>query len=215
MGTILASAMISSVRTGMIADPDADWFSDSVLLGFLNRAERHVLLVRPELYTVRTTLALAAGSQQTLAASATALLDIYKNVVSKRRCRQTSRAMLEHLDATWTADSGVVDALHWTHDTKDRLRFEVYPPNDGTGQLDLLQGAVPDAIPSTASAINLNDVFETPLLFLVASYCFSIDTEKRDTAKAVSYENRAMAQLGVNAQIQLGLSPKPGQPGGG
>lgn len=214
MGTILASAIISPARS-ILLDPDADWFSDADLLAALNRAERRILLIRPELNNSRVTLELDAGVAQVLPTNATALLDIYQNTASKRRARQTSRAMLEHLNDRWSAATGQTEVIHWTADLRSKLRYDVYPPNDGTGQLEALIGTVPTAIASTSGAINLNDIYETPLLCYVLFEAFSVNSEKQDVAKAVSWENRGSQLLGMNAQTGATLAPKTNEPGGG
>lgn len=214
MGTILASAIISTARS-ILLDPDADWFSNADLLGALNRAERRVLLVRPELSSSRVTLELDAGIAQVLPANATALLDIFQNTVSKRRARQTSRAMLEHLNDRWSAATGQTEVIHWTADLRSKTRYDVYPPNDGSGQLEALIGTVPTPIPTTGDVINLNDIYETPLLYYVLCEAFSVNSEKQDMAKSTSYENRASQLLGVNAQTGATLAPKTNEPGGG
>lgn len=214
MGTILASAIISPARS-ILLDPDADWFSDADLLGALNRAERRILLIRPELNNSRVTLELDAGIAQVLPTNATALLDIYQNTASKRRARQTSRAMLEHLNDRWPTATQQIDVVHWTADLRSKTRYDVYPPNSGAGQLDALIGTVPTAIATTSTAINLNDIYETPLLYYMLCETFAVNSEKQDMAKSTSYENRANQLLGVNAQTGATLAPKTNEPGGG
>lgn len=213
MGSILASAIISNAR-GILLDPDADWFTDAELLGWLNFAERKVLLVRPELYPVRAAMTLAAGISQILPAAAIALLDIYTNVASKRRAILTSREMLEQNNNFWPAATQAVEVEHWTHDPRSKVMFEVYPPNTGTGQLNVLYGGVPAPIPSVAGTININDVYEAPLLYYLLAEAFSANSVKQDLTKATFYNSQANTLLGVNAQTGIALAPKLGAPGG-
>lgn len=214
MGTILASAMITGVRA-MVADPDADWFSDADWLRMLNQAERYILLLRPELHASREEFTVAEGIAQVLPAEATALLDIYTNVASGRRARQCSRALLENLNDFWPAGTAAVDVKHWTADPRSKLRFDVFPPNDGTGEINILMGTVPAALTATSQAIHLNDTYETPLQYLMLAYAYAVNTEKQDLTKSTSYESRAGSILGVNAQTTAALAPKTAQPGGG
>lgn len=210
---LLASDIIARAR-GILLDPDAVAFSDATLLALLNQAERKVLLVRPELFTTRAAFVPAAGISQALPAAATALLDVYGNTVSKRRATLVARSLLESLNTFWPAANQAVDVQHWTHDPRVKTRFDVYPPNTGTGSLDVLMGVVPTPIASTGAAINLSDLYETPILYFLLAEAYSANTVRGDTTKAVNYESRANALLGVNAQSGVALAPKHGAPGG-
>lgn len=210
---LLASEIISRARS-ILLDPDAVAHSDAKLLAVLNQAERKVLLVRPELFTTRAAFSVAAGISQSLPATATALLDVYGNTVSKRRATLVSRSILESLNTFWPAANQAVDVQHWTHDPRVKTRFDVYPPNTGGGSLDVLMGVLPTAIASTATAINIGDLYETPLLYYLLAEVYSENTVRGDTVKAANFESRANTLLGVNAQSGVALAPKQGAPGG-
>lgn len=211
---ILASAIITSAR-GILLDPSpGDWFTDAELLALLNFAERKVLLVRPELYPARKTISMVAGNSQSLAAGDTVLLDIFNNVVSKRRATPTSRAMLENLNNFWPNDTATVEVQHWTHDPRTKRMFDVYPPNDGTGALNALVGSTPTPLAATSDAIHLEDIYESVLLYYVLSEAFSANSVKQDLQKSTFYEGRANALLGVNGSASAALAPKLGAPGG-
>lgn len=215
MGTLLASALITGVRRVLLdPSPGVTW-TDAVLLAMLNRAERLVVLVKHEAYPVRNTaLALAAGYVQTLPAGAVGMIQVYANAVGqKRRVSQVNAEMQDAASIYYPAATQEQEVQHWTTDPRNPTQFEVFPPNDATGQIDCLYGATPTAIAATSNAINLNDQYEQVLIDIVCSFAYSEDTTRKDLSKTSYYMDRAMKTLGVSSQSQIAISAQVGEKG--
>lgn len=215
MGTLLASALIAQLRVTLLDPSPGTTWVDATLLGYLNSAERAACLLRPELYTARGAVSLAAGTDQALPAGSTALLRIERNNVSKRACRLVDASLVDAMTPFWGAATQEVDVTDYVLDPRERTRFRVMPPNDGNGSVIVLRGLVPTAIATTSSAINLDDIYEDPLKQFVLAECYAANTKRQDLAKSGAAFNRFTQLLGVSAQSAVAVMPRTGtqQPG--
>lgn len=215
MGTLLASALIARMRRTLLdPSPGTNWDDDD-LLDALNEAQRRIALVKPEVFPVRTTLSLAAGTKQVLADGDIALLDIYENVVSGMRIRgPVQRGLLDESARGHPAATPEVDVDNFTIDTRNPTTFDVYPPNNGTGQIRLLVGRTPAPIAAVGNPIVLADIYEGPMRFFALAECYSENTKRQDMTKAELYEGRALKALGMRSQGQVNVAPRVGKQGG-
>lgn len=215
MGTLLASKLISSMRVTLLEPSPGVNFIDADLLDNINEAQRRIALLKPEVYPVRTTMTLAAGTKQVLAAGAIALLDIYENVASGLRVRgPVQRSLLDESARNHPAATPEVDVDNFMTDTRNPTTFDVYPPNTGTGQVRLLIGMTPPAIAAVGNPITLEDIYEGPIKFFALAECYSMTSKRQDLTKAEIYENRALKALGIRSQSQVNVAPRVGKQGG-
>lgn len=215
MGTLLASALIAQLRITLLDPSPGTTWTDATLLGFLNSAERAACLLRPELYTVKGNVSLAAGTEQSLPAGSTALFRAFHNVTSKRAVRLVDQAIVDAITPFGPAATQEVDVTDYSLDPRERTRYRVWPPNTGTGALVVLRGAVPTAIAAVGNAINLDDIYEDPLKQFVLCEAYSANTKRQDLGKAGAAFNRFTQLLGVSAQSAAAVMPRTGvtQPG--
>lgn len=210
---ILASAIITSVRRFLLDPSPGDTWLDADLLAMLNRAERVVVNVKRDAYPVRANLTLVAGSVQTLPATGLSLMQVYKNVVSGRRINQVVAELQDVAARYWPAATQEVDVQHWTSDERNPTQFEVVPPNNGTGQIDILYGAVPTPIASTASNINLKDHHEQVLIDIVLSFAYGESSTRGDVTKQAFHWQRWGQALGLTDASQKMVVAKTGEKG--
>jgi hypothetical protein len=215
MGTLLASALISQLRVTLLDPSPGQTWTDAMLLGYLNSAERAACLLRPELYTVRTAVPLAAGTDQVLPAGGTAVLRWERNATSKRACRLVDASLVDAMTPFWGAATQEVDVTDYALDPRERTRFRVMPPNNGTGSLIGPWCKVPTAIATVGDPINLDDIYEDPLKQFVLSECYAANTLRQELGKAAAARAEFAKMLGVSAQSVVAVMPRTGvqQPG--
>lgn len=214
MGTILASAIITSVRRVLLDPTPGVTWADADLLAMLNEGERAICAIKREANPVRGAVTLAAGTKQTLPTGGIAVMEAYENTVSGRRCTLANRELVDAAAPFFPAATQEVDAEHYMKDDRDPTRFDVIPPNDGTGSLQMLYGAVPTALTLTSSAINLLDIYEHALKAFILSQAYAENTDRQDLTKATQYENDWKAMVGISSGSQVAVSPKVGRQGG-
>jgi hypothetical protein len=214
MGTILASAIITSARRILLdPTPGVTWV-DATFFLLMSEAERAICGVKPEAYNVRAAVTLVAGTHQILPAGSTAILDIYENTVGNRRVTQVPRALLDSANRYWPNATQEVVVQEWTTDARDPLRFEVFPPNSGTGSVNALYGFTPPQIAAAGQVINLPDIFEHAIKCFVLGECYAENTQRQDLTKAGYYRNEWQKMVGLRTQSQVAVSPKSTAPAG-
>lgn len=212
---LLASTIIDSLRQTLIDPaPGATW-DDARYLALINEAERAIIAVRPDAYPVRGTLALAAGTKQTLPAGGLCLMDVYANTASGRRATLVNRELQDAAAVFFPAATPEKDVQHYMPDARDPTRFDVVPPNDGTGSVEILYGAVPVPIANVSSAINLPDTFERPIIAFVLSRCYREKTPTQNLAAAEVWDAEWQRAVGLGSQSQAAVAPRAAAGKGG
>lgn len=211
---ILASAIIASVRRILLDPvPGVTWV-DAALLAMMNEGERAFVNVKREIFPLRTAVALVAGTKQTLPAGGVALIECYDNVVSGRRCTLVHRELMDSAARFFPIATPEIDAQHYLKDDRDPTRFDVVPPNIGTGSLNILYGAVPSPIAAVTNNINLSDIYEGALIAFVLAKAYAENTTRTDLAKSGAHTQEWKGLLGMGTQSQVAVSPKVGAQGG-
>ena len=213
MGTILASAIVTSARVTLLDPAPGKTWLDATMLLLINEALRQMALAKPEVYVVRGAVDLVPGYDQALPVGGTATFKFTQNVTSKKRCNQVSESLLIEETRFAPYPTEEVDVESWALDARDTTRFMVTPPNDGTGSLLGSYGGTP-TVASLATVIPVDDIYESPIKYLLLSECYAADTTRKDMTKATYWSQKAMGLLGLETQTKAAVTPKLGQPGG-
>lgn len=186
----------------------------SELLEWLNEAASRICAAKPNANVEPMTLTLIAGSKQTIPAGTTNLVRVLASLVPDRRAvTVVSRQLLDGFSPAWQ-DQNVFPASpavrHVILDPADPETFLVFPPNDGTGQIEAEMAVqpIPVPVPSTPTDINLyndplplGDQYQTAILDYILYRAFAKDATVPGAA------NRSMAhfqafQVGIGEKVQ-------------
>lgn len=201
-----ASRVISQARI-VLNDPDGARWPDGELLGWLNGAQLQIVAVRPDAKATKADLTLAAGVEQALPANGTRLLDVVRNV-GGGAITLISRDQLNEFDPDWyTADPGEF-IRHYTFDANDPKSFEVYPPAPADLKVRILYAAIPTDCETPASDIDLDDIFEGPLIDWV---CYRAWIKDGDSAPDAQRAANALATFmqALTGKTQSDQTAKP------
>jgi hypothetical protein len=204
---LVASDITNDARATLIDDDLATW-SAVQLRGFVTDAERMVSFYKPDAYTKHEFVPMVAGTNQDLPVDGIAILDVNENEVSRRAATLVERELLDTENRFWRAATGEVDVQHWCADARDPRRFDITPPNDGSGSVRVLYGAAPPALTSEASPIVLVDTYKYTLYCFTLHRAYAENSRKGDVQKADYWLQKGLQALGIKSAAQVQVAPK-------
>lgn len=211
MPTVLASQIIDRASLALQDTDNVRWKRPE-LLGYLNAGQRETVVRKPTAWVRRSNMTLAVGTLQGLPVTDDAgvvdpilLIDVPSNACG-RAVRPIARALLDAYNADWRTAPQTRIVQHFMLDPQDPKRFLVYPPNDGTGCLELVYSATPPAISTETALITLDDIYQDALLDYVLYRGYSKDAEY------AADPGRAAARYAAFAASLAGRGGKPASP---
>ena len=231
MGTILAST-IATRASALLNDEDNDRWSTAELLTYLNDGEKEVCLIKPDAYIVNVSyqLALSATKQNIPDGTATypdpdsntipagiALLDIVRNMGTDGETPGNVITLvdMEQFDMAepgWHTATASATVQHYMFRETDPKRFYVYPkqPASSMGWIEIVMAAIPIDIASSATAINLDDIYQNALIDFVMYKAFMKDAEYAANADvAARYYNSFKTALITKELREKAEEPDP------
>jgi hypothetical protein len=208
---ILASDILDSV-SGTLLDTAHRTWTEADLLGYLNEALRSTAGPKPDLYPVQTNFTLAAGVFQNIPSDGVALLDITRNVGGRNRVvTQVDEGLLEEANRFWPAATQQAEVEHYTADPRNPRRFRVFPPNNGSGVIEILYGAIPPTLTYAAEEMAVPDNYQAALTNFVLSRAYAKNSKRQDLSKASYYMQQWAAMVGLRSQGQVAVAPRVSQ----
>jgi hypothetical protein len=169
MGTVTAGAIIDKAAIQLIDLTSIRWTRDE-LLSWLNLAQQALVLAVPEASTATANVTLVAGVKQSIPSDGWILLSANRNTgvsgtASGRSIEETRREILTRNNPTWSTETPTGTATAYIYTPLDKTVFWVYPPADSSGnKVEVTYSRAPVAIASEATAIMVNDIYESVLL---------------------------------------------------
>lgn len=210
---ILVSALIATLRPLLLDPAPGDTWFDPDFIRMISVAQRVVCLVKRDAYPVRASIALVAGTKQSIPADGHTLMQVYGNTASGRRVTQCIAELMDVAAAYHPAATQEVDVQQWAADPRDPTRFDVVPPNTGTGFLDALYGSTPPNLTVVGDSLVVPDIYEQAILDLVLSMAYGQNTARGDTVKESYHWNRWGALLGISSASQVQVAAQVGMKG--
>ena len=163
MGNITALSLIERAGTIIQDETNIRWPQDE-LLKWLNDGQREIVLHKPSSYPQDGTKSLEVGTKQTIPDDGVSLIDVPRNEVgNKRAIRIVEREILDAQRPEWHDEAPVQGVRHYAFDPRNPKHFFVYPPNDGTGEVNVIYSAAPVDI-SIGDTITIDDIYANALL---------------------------------------------------
>ena len=215
--TILASTILDSATTTLLDVAHRTWTADE-LLDYLNEAMRATAAARPtDFYIVEESVPLVAGVVQHLPADAIMLVDIPRNslavpsgvtTASYRTITQVDKGLQDEADRFWPAGTQQTEVEHFTFDPRNPRRWVCYPPNDGTGAVDLVYGAFPPQVMYAAEELPVLDSYQSPLIDFVLAKAYAKNSKRQDLSKTTGYMGQWGQHLGLDSQAIAAATTK-------
>ena len=181
MGTVTAQTIINKAAIQLTDIANVRW-TRAELLSWLNDGMRQIVLIQPSGSSTTVSMQLTAGTRQSIPTDGWLLLQIYRNMgvsgsTPGRAIRIVSREILDGFNPNWHTDTAAAEVRNYIYDAQDQLAFYVYPPNTGTGYIELNYSAQPTNLTSESQTIPIFDVFQQSLVDYILFRACSKDAE--------------------------------------
>lgn len=204
---IVASSVINRVRTQLIdlGEDGAPYrWTDAELLKWLSDGCRTIVAVANSSSSRVIAMPLSAGTRQAIPADGHTLLGIFRNTTENnakpgRAVRLVAREIIDAQNPDWHAMRPAKVVQNYIYDPEDQFAFYVYPPNDGTGYLELNYCVMPPDVTSMDDTLVVQDIYQTPLFDYVMFRAHLKDSDYAGGQGAAgTYLQSFMAFLNVN-----------------
>lgn len=210
---IQASTILDSAAGTLLDTAHRTW-ALSELLRYLNEALRATAFVKPDFYVVENDVALVAGITQVLPDDGIAVINIKRNRIIapdtgvERVITQCDSGLLDESNRFWPAGTPTRRVEHFTADPRNPRHYDVFPPNDGTGLIVLVYGAVPPTIMYEQEEMQVPDSFAPTLENYVLGRAYEKNAKRQDLSKSAAYYQRWGQALGLKSQAQIAIAAK-------
>lgn len=189
------------------------WTSDE-LLAWINDARRAIATLRPDLYAVKTTLALVEGAAQTIPSDGMRLTDVMRNTGGPA-CTITEKELLDQFKPNWQKMPGTKTPRHFMVDERYPDDFWVYPPALLGASLEIVYLATPEDLTSGEPLSTSDSMYLTALVDFVCYRAFAKDIEFAGSAeRAAAHYAQFKDTLSDGGRIALATSPNAANRGG-
>lgn len=211
MAISIANAFMNSVRYELNDNGATKQWSDTELLGYYNLFRTAVLSEYPNALTKPATFNCAAGVDQVLAADGVTYIRVPSNASGEGISQVSAEAMYD-ADPNWYGAPPTKIVEHVIPDPKDTLRFRVYPPNDGTGVLNISYGY--DVTDATAVTDNfgLTEAYRMAAFHCVLACALFKNTPRQDIAKSQMHFGLFDQKIAARVQAEVVTKTVAGAP---
>ena len=224
--SIAAQALIRRVVETLQDTTSIRW-PVAELVRYLNDGQREIIVHRPDAMVTNASLALIAGTKQSLPANGAKLIDVVRNSAgNKRAIRMCAREILDAQSPGWHNLSGVTEIVHFMFDPRDPKVFYVYPPAAASGaSVDLVYSALPTDIAEPAAGtdfaavtgnISVPDIYSNALQDYVLYRAYTKDSqyagnEARAQARYAAFANALGIEIKATVAVAPSASGNPNQ----
>ncbi len=173
-----------------LKDPEYVRWSQAELLDWVSEAQVAIARV-PGAYSITRVVALEEGTRQKLPSDAWSLVTVARNYEDDGETpltpiRLVTRALLDASIPTWHMGPCRPLVENYVYDERYPLTYFVYPPNDGSGHVELVYQGIPAPVTSPEQELVLDDSFVPAILSYVLFRAFSKDSDYAPGAQAAT-----------------------------
>ena len=194
-------------------DTDMITWTESMLIGYINSAQKAIASVRPDASSLTTTHPLVAGTKQTLPATAIRLTEVTRNMGADgltpgRTIRVADHDSLRLFDSSWHTAAQVAEIKNFAYNEKTPEIFYVDPPSDGTVQIEISYTIIPETIMDSNDILSLTDIYKNHVIQWVMFKAYSVEVDSHiSIQRAASHWDQFWQMLGRKYQRDLQFSP--------
>lgn len=203
-----AQEIETAVRRLLIDQGGTPQYSTSYILDLINEATPAILSLKPTALTSTETVDLSSGVRQSLPAGAIYLHDVIANADSSMVIRKVEESQLDVFQSNWRSVSFTSSVEHYMYDETDPRAFQVYPPNNGSGEVLVRVTKIPTKLGDINDTVPLKDDFMPAYIYYVMYRIMDADSDEMNNEnRADKCYARFAEALGVKIQNRMNYSP--------
>jgi hypothetical protein len=220
--SVTAQSIIDRVRLQLIDNGAVKRWSDTELLLWLSDGQRAIVTASPGNSSSTEVVPLVAGTKQNIPSDGNMLLYIVRNTNSSgttagRAVRIVSREILDAQNPDWHSSTAAAVVQNYIFDPQEPTKYYVYPPNTGTGYVEMVYSHLPGEMTSLTDTLVVQDIYQTALFDYVMFRAHQKDSDfAAGQAIATTYLQLFLAAIGqrdggilqANPNLQL-ANPDP------
>lgn len=210
MSTLTVGWLIDVARKKALDENDDD-FTDVELISLYNLTLRLIVSLVPRAYTVTETVQLAPGVNQAMPTNGMRLIDVTRNmgtdgVTPGNSITEADLNAMRVLVPDWATETPAAVIDQYVRLPNMDAMFQVSPPSDGTGHVEMIFSAHPPTVVYDAQGaweaerIPLSDEFVPAMPDGILYNAYDDDSDIPGTAgRSQIYYNRVLQLLGVKS----------------
>lgn len=223
---VIARDILSRARI-LLQDHESTRWSLAEMVGWFNDGQRDIVLNKPNACSRTVTVPLDVGTLQAVPAGYLSIIRAIRNIDNPAQPQLGGKTVYmsprDVLDATyvdWHSAAPHRRVKCVVYDIADTKSFYVYPPNDGTGNIEAVLARMPTdiAIPVTVadqldiaaytSPLGLDDIYANAILDYGIYRAYMKDAAVAGNAqRATFYYQQYAAALGLKFQAEMVANP--------
>jgi hypothetical protein len=215
MGTIIVNEILERCQDALHDSASGTRWGLPSLLRILNKAQRAIVVKKPQANITEASKILVAGVRQSLPAGAIQLIDIPYNMGKTGTARGRSiskipKRVLDLSNPAWTTDAADTDAqvFHYVYDLATPAMFYVWPqqPTSAFGYVQLVYSSVPATVKLSA-AIGIGDEYDAAIEAYILWQAFGKDaaTSQGQAQRSEYHHNAFLAEIGMKLDAEKAL----------
>ncbi|WP_031484420.1 phage adaptor protein [Maridesulfovibrio frigidus] len=216
---MIAGEAVRDIRIAL-HDPDCVRFSDDVLLLHLTRAQRQVVMIRPDSNSCVERVKLEANSTKQEVPDQGRFIGLVRNVKADgspgTAITSVDRSSLDDSNLLWHMDppSEIID--NYAFEEKVPTVYWVTPPPAENVRVELEYSRRPGPLTHGEQDMELSDIFLGPIVNYVLYLCLAVNsTSPTNWQKGMDNLRQMYVSLGEEAKARLLMSPNASKQGGG
>lgn len=199
-------------------------WTDAEFLWWLSDGQRQAATIRPDIFSKVAVVALVAGTRQLLPADGVSLLGVNRNMgtagtTPRRAVTLIKRDLIDAFRPTWHAATRTLDIKNYLYDPLDPLAYQVYPPSNAAGRVEINYLYSPAMITTVGQNLEIPDAYAPALMDYVLFRAHQKDAESAagaQTAKMYfeTFVQAMTASLSAKTDVNpnnamAGFKPEP------
>lgn len=187
--TVFTAKQVIDHASFILKDTDNVRWVREIILDYVNEAQLAVVRLLPSANRVRTVVKLQEGTLQELPEDALSLISVTRNMcdgMGGRAVRLATRSVFDAMFPDWHDATPSDIVQNYFYDDREDTSFEVFPPNDGSGEVEIVYAAVPKRVEED-DVLTIGAQYATLVTNYVLYKCALLDSDFNGTQSLAQY----------------------------